>query len=135
MDKIESTVRELGKLIQQDERYIAYQAAKEINDKDEDLQRLIGEFNLKRVSLNTEMSKPDRDRDLMQKLDTEIKDLYGEIMANENMMHFNTVKNAMDEMLTMVNTIITMSANGEDPETCSAQHSCRGDCGSCGGCH
>jgi len=135
MDKIESTVRELGKLIQQDERYIAYQAAKEINDKDEDLQRLIGEFNLKRVSLNNEMSKPDRDRELLKKLDTEIKDLYGEIMANENMMHFNTVKNAMDEMMSMVNTIITMSANGEDPATCSAQHSCGGDCSGCSGCH
>lgn len=135
MEKIEQVTRELGVLIQQDARYIAYQEAKKTNDADEDLQHLIGEFNLKRMALNTEMSKPDKDRDKLKEMDEKIKELYGEIMANENMMHFNDVKNAMDAMLSEINTIITMSANGEDPMTCSAAPSCGGDCGSCGGCH
>ena len=47
MDIIKIT-RELGKAIQADERFIAYNAAKLANDNDEELQNLIGEFNLKR---------------------------------------------------------------------------------------
>lgn len=128
--------RELGKAIQEEERYKAYYLAKEVNDKDEELQALIGEFNLKRFDLNMEMSKPDKNAEKLKELDIEIKDLYGKIMANKNMELFNNVKNEMDDMLSKINTIITMSANGEDPETCSAHTGCSPDgCSSCGGCH
>ena len=135
MDIIKSA-RKLGKLLQQDERYIAYQNAKNKNDSDEDLQRLIGDFNLKRLDLNNEMSKQERDSDRLKELDGEIKELYGKIMSNENMNAFNEAKNAMDEMLSQVNNIITMSANGEDPETCPASPvGCGGNCSGCSGCH
>ena len=76
MNAIEMT-RELGKLIQQDERYLKYHKTKEENDKDEELQKMIGEFNMKRVELNTEMSKPEKNSDKLSRLDTEIKELYG----------------------------------------------------------
>lgn len=136
MNVIEMT-RELGKLIQQDERYSAYHKAKEMNDKDENLQKLIGEFNMKRMELNVEMSKPEKDSDKLTALDGEIKSLYGNIMANENMNAFNDAKNAMDDMLSQINMVITASANGEDPMTCPTEipHSCSGSCSSCGGCH
>ena len=134
MDILQLT-RALGHAIQEDERYLAFMAAKEANDQDEDLQKLIGEFNLKRMELNSEMSKPDKDRDKLTALDGKIKELYGQIMANKNMAVFNNVKNAMDELLSQINMIITMSANGEDPATCSVEHSCGGNCSSCGGCH
>ena len=136
MNAIEMT-RELGKLIQQDERYLAYHKAKDLNDKDEALQALIGEFNMKRVELNTEMSKIEKDSDKLSKLDAEIKSLYGNIMANENMAAFNNAKTAMDDLLSQINMVITMSANGEDPETCPSEQpsSCGGSCSTCGGCH
>ncbi len=128
--------RELGKLIQQDERYAAYYKAKEANDSDEELQKLISEFNMKRIQLNTEMSKPDKDKEKLSELDTEIKSLYGNIMANSNMTLFNEAKTAMDDMLSQINMVITLSANGEDPETCPTEtsHSCSGSCSTCGGC-
>ena len=136
MNAIEMT-RELGKLIQQDERYSTYHKTKEINDKDDVLQGLIGEFNLKRVELNAEMSKAEKDSDKLSRLDGEIKSLYGNIMANENMAAFNNAKTAMDNFLSQINMIITMSANGEDPATCPSENpsSCSGSCDSCGGCH
>lgn len=130
--------REIGAAIQQDPRYAAYNEAKELNDKDEALQKLIGEFNLKRFELNSEMGKPEKDNEKLQKLDNEIKSLYGEIMANESMEKFNTTKNAMDDMLSQINYIITMAANGEDPMTCPTHQpssGCSGSCSSCGGCH
>ena len=129
--------RELGALIQQDERYAAYYAAKEANDKDEDLQNMINEFNMKRLQLNSEMSKADRDEAKISEIDEAIKHLYAEIMKNANMTNYNKAKNDMDSMLNQINMIITYSANGEDPMTCpsEAPSGCSGSCSSCGGCH
>lgn len=135
MDAV-SMARELGKLIQQDERYKAYVNAKEVNDKDEELQKLISDFEMKRYELNMEMTKTDKDADKLKELDGVIKNLYGEIMVNPSMAQFNVAKNAMDGLLAEINNVITASANGEDPETCPSQPSgCSGSCSSCGGCH
>ena len=51
MDVI-ATARQLGKAIQQDERYLRLMVAQQMNDSDEELQSLIGKFNLKRIDLN-----------------------------------------------------------------------------------
>lgn len=128
--------RELGVMIQQDERYAAYYAAKDENDKDEALQNMISEFNMKRMLLNSEMSKAEKDDAKLAELDSAIKSLYGDIMANEHMAKYNEAKNAMDALLGQINMVITYSANGEDPMTCpTEEHSCSGSCSSCGGCH
>lgn len=128
--------RELGKAIQMDERYARYHAAREKNDQDEALQKMIGDFNLKRMDLNAEMQKEERDSEKLTKLDGEIKELYSDIMKNENMNAYNDAKTEMDDLLSQINIIITMSANGEDPMTCSTEQSgCSGSCSTCGGCH
>lgn len=134
MDIIKMT-RELGKAIQQDERYKAYMSAKEANDKDEQLQQLIGDFNLKRMNINQEMSSENKDTDRIKTLDEELKALYAQIMRNENMAAFNTAQNALEQMVSEINQIITMCANGEDPDTCEVQQGCSGSCSTCGGCH
>ena len=135
MDVIKKA-RELGKLIQQDQRYDAYRSAKEKNDKDEELQRLIGDFNNKRLELNMEMSKTDKNDDRLKELDGVIKNLFGEIMVYPSMAEFIKAKNARDGMLAEINNVITACAIGEDPETCPSQPSgCSGSCSSCGGCN
>jgi len=134
MDIIQAT-RDLGKLIQQDERYSAYHQAKLNNDNDEVLQKLIGDFNISRLELNNEMSKEDKDAEKLKDLDEKIKKMYNEIMQNPSMKAFDKAKNDMDEMLSQINNIITMCANGENPETCSAASDCGGSCSSCSGCH
>ena len=121
MNDVIETARELGVLIQKDERYAAYYTAKEANDKDEELQNMINEFNMKRMQLNAEVSKENKDEERLAELDDGIKSLYGTIMANENMINYNKAKNAMDSLLNQINMIITYSANGEDPLTCSCE--------------
>lgn len=135
MDVI-SLARELGKAVQADFRYQRYLVAKEKNDGDEELQKLISEFNLKRMQLNREMSKSEnKDEAAISELNQEIRTLYGQIMTNQNMNEYNEAKSEMDRMLDQINNIITYSANGEDPETCPAETSCTGSCATCGGCH
>ena len=127
--------RELGKAIQADPRYAAYVAAREKNDADEDLQKLIGEFNMGRMQLNREMSKSDKDQDKIAEMNQHIRDIYANIMSNPNMAEYNDAKAAFDDMMIEINQIIQMCANGEDPETCEPKSSCTGSCSTCGGCH
>ncbi|MCC8131703.1 MAG: YlbF family regulator [Ruminococcus sp.] len=134
MDVIQIT-RELGKVIQADERYSNYVRARVANDNDSELQDMIQEFNHGRAVLNNEVSKPNRDEAKIEELKTSVGDLYSKIMKNEHMTAYNDAKNEMDELLRQVTTIINMSANGEDPETCDMNYGCTGNCASCGGCH
>lgn len=108
-----------------------------INDTDVEIQNKIGDFNQLRSQLSVEMQKPDKDGEKMTTLDTQIRELYDEIMAMPKMIAFNEAKEVMDKLLGSVNYIISMAANGEDPMTCpeEAPHSCSGSCASCGGCH
>ena len=136
MTVIEQT-RELGKALQQDERYKRYIKACEVNDTDTEVQKAIGDFNLKRAELSTEMKEPSKNADRLTELDKEIREMYDEIMAMPKMVEFNEAKADMDKLLDSINYIVSMAANGEDPATCpeEAPHACSGSCSTCGGCH
>ena len=134
MDVIQMT-RELGKAIQQDDRYTAYMLDKKKNDEDKELQELIDSFDKKRSELNMAMSSENKDTDLIKSLDTEIKNIYGKIMSNPNTAIFSGAQAQLEQLINDVNQIITMCANGEDPDTCQVQHGCSGSCSTCGGCH
>lgn len=137
MDVIQAA-RELGRAIQNDERYKGYVEAKNENDKDEALQQLIGEFNLKRENLQLEMNKSqdDMDNEKVQRLNTELQECYERVMGNAHMANFAILKNALDNLLQEVQGIISLCCEGEDPDTCQVRtSSCTSDCSTCGGCH
>ncbi len=134
MDLIQMA-RDLGKAIQADERYKNLQAAKENNDMDNVLQEQIGAFNLKRVAINQEVTKKEKDQEKLEQLDQEIKELYHEIMTNPNMIAYNEAKNEADQLMSFINQILVGSINGEDPDAIQQQSGCSGSCGSCSGCH
>ena len=124
--------RELGKAIQQDERYKRIDAAKKANDA---LQDLIVKFNMKRSELSTEMAQENKDPEKLNALDKELKELYRDVMANENMVEFNAAKVEVDTMMNFISEILYGSVNGENPDTIEMQTGCGGNCASCGGCH
>ena len=135
MDIIELT-RELGMQLQAEESYIAMRSAQQTCDEDEALQELIGEFNLKRMAINNEAQKDDRNEDTLKRLNEEFRAVYAQIMENENMTRYNAAKNEFDALLQRVTAIIGLCADGENPDTCDYDAaSCGGDCSSCAGCH
>ncbi|MFI3205985.1 MAG: YlbF family regulator [Clostridia bacterium] len=135
MDIIELT-RQLGKAIQADEAYQNYNIAKQTSELDTELQGMIGEFNLKRMMINNEAQKEERDDDKIQELNTELRAVYNQIMNNEKMIAFETAKTEMDELLQRITAIISQSADGADPETADyVPEDCSGNCSSCSGCH
>lgn len=127
--------RELGKELQKDQVYLNMQLARQASDEDEGLQDAIGEFNLKRMAINNEAQKEDRSEETLKRLNEEFRAVYAKIMENENMIQYNKAKTELDAMVQRLTAIITLSAEGDDPETCDYEAACSGNCATCGGCH
>ena len=137
MDAIQA-VRELGRAIQADERYVEYAKAKKANDEDTELQNLIGEFNLIRQNLAMEQGKDEAEQnaDKIKELTKKMHIAYNEVMGNENMALFTVAKQGMDKLMSEINTILTYSVEGADPATCPSEVPVSAGCsGSCEGCH
>ena len=134
MDIIEMA-RELGKALQNDDRYIAYMLANQVNDCDEELQKDIDSFEKMRYDLSMELTKENKDTDKVKELDENIKETYNKIMSNKNMIVFSAAQKSLEQLVGNIQEIITMSANGEDPATCEPSSGCTGSCATCGGCH
>lgn len=138
--KVEMTVldavRNLGEAIQADERFLRYAKAKLQNDKDEELQGLIGKFNVVRMNLDELMTAEQRDEEKVQKLNEELRSVYLDIMGKDSMVEYNASKVDLDSMLNDINSVIMQCVDGADPKTAEPEvHSCTGSCDSCGGCH
>ena len=122
--------------LQTDSRYLVLDQARKANDKDEELQNLIGEFNLARMDLNNEISKTDRDDNRITELNEKVNDLYGKIMADGGMVAYNEAKRDCENLVNYIDAIINTAMNGGDTMTVlPPSESCTGSCSTCGGCH
>ena len=129
---LEKLTRELGKAIQQDERYLAMQKAIEANEKDTALNELMSKIQLIQVSYQHEASKEEPDEGKMQAYDEEFRSVYAEIMMNENMRNYEIARKDIDDLMNYITGILAMCVNGDDPDTCDpTAHSCGGDCSGC----
>ena len=119
-----------------DPRYLELDAARRENDMDQELQGLIGEFNLARLDLNNETSKIEPSDDRINELNQKINDLYTQIMSSEGMVRYNAAKAECEALVNHIDAIINTAMNGGDPMTVNApQGGCTGSCATCGGCH
>ena len=133
MDVI-TLARELGRAIQKEESYIKLHEVQALADADAELQQLIGEFNLKRLAINEEASKQDRDQEKLTRLNREMREVYSNIMSNENMIAYNEAKIEFEKVSNRVTAIVQQSIDGVDPEIADYTESCSGSCSTCGGC-
>ena len=137
MDVLVEMAIDLGCQLQEDSRYLALRAAQQAADEDEQLQKLIGEFNLKRMAINAEEQKSEEEQDAekLRTLNTALRSVYADIMQNEHMIAYNEAKEPFDALVQKINTAIALAAQGQDPAAAAEESGCTGNCGSCGGCH
>ena len=115
--------------LQTDPRYVILDQARKANDKDEELQNLIGEFNLARMDLNNEIGKNERDDARIAELNEKVNSLYGQIMGNEGMVAYNEAKRECENLVNYIDAIINTAMNGGDPMTVQEPSaSCTGSC-------
>lgn len=128
--------RNLGKEIQQDERFIRFAKARLANDKDEALQNSIGEFNTIRMNYEREASAEKPDETKIKVLNEQLRITYTEIMSNPAMAEYNAAKADIDALMEEVNSVLGQCLDGADPETVEPEkHECGGECSHCAGCH
>lgn len=135
---LESVLRELGKEIQKDERFIALQAAAKANDADQTLQQQMQEMQLLSLKYQQEAGKGEEaSEERIGELQQEYQKLYEEIMAGENMQKYSVAASAMEEMAQYISGMIGLFFDGQDPETCELPQAdaCTHNCSTCGGCH
>ena len=101
--------------LQTDPRYLVLDQARKANDKDEELQNMIGEFNLARMDLNNEIGKSERNDARIAELNEKVNDLYGKIMADEGMVAYNEAKRDCENLVNYIDAIINTAINGGDP--------------------
>ena len=121
--------------LQTDSRYLALDQARKMNDSDEELQDMIGAFNLARMDLNNEISKTDRNDARVAELNEKVNTLYSQIMNDEGMIAYNEAKRECEALVSYIDAIINTAMNGGDPMAVQEPSaSCTGSCSTCGGC-
>ena len=123
--------------LQKEDVAIYFEQAKKMNDMDQELQDLIGKFNLAKFNLNIEMNKmEDKDETLINKYDAELRDLYEQIMANDSMVAYSDAKADVDRLVQYTQAILTAVFDGGNPMLVQLPEAgCTGSCSSCSGCH
>ena len=137
MDVI-AKARELGAMLQQDERYAKLMEAQKANENDKELNELIARIQLVQMSFQHEASKEDKNEQKLEAYDKEFGEIYTKIMANPNMQAYEAARAEIDQLMQYINNIFALCLQGEDPATCEPQqheHNCGGECSSCSGCH
>lgn len=135
---IESALRELGKEIQQDERFVALQKAAAANDGDEKLQQQMQEMQLISLKYQQEAQKGEEaSQERIAELQKDYEKLYGEIMEGENMQKYSAAAAEMEELAKYISGMIGLFFDGQDAATCELpkEDGCTHDCCTCGGCH
>ncbi len=121
--------RELGQKIANSELMERAKKAEETQNNDEAAQKLIGEYNLKRMQLAQRVQKENPTKEEMEAIRTELSEEFDKLMQNESIKNFIDAKKELDAVLEQVNNIISFYVNGKSEGGCSS------DCSSCGGCH
>ena len=135
MDVI-NAARNLGTAMQKDERFVEYARTKLALDNNEELQDLVGKFNVARMNIERLGEQEERDEEKFREANLELREIYDSIMNNETMKAYNDAKLGVDKMLSDVMAIIQMCSEGADPETCEIpEGGCTGSCSTCAGCH
>lgn len=130
MTKIIEKAHELGLEIAASEEIKNLEAAKAAFDKDEELSKLMAEYETERKLLGEEFSKSTDEIDeiAVANLRARIEELTGIISKNPIYIAFSMAQQAMNKLMADVNAEIKFCITGE-------RDNCTHDCSTCSGCH
>ena len=130
MNEIVELAKKIGQMLKDSEEFKKYEEVRARYETDSELQMQIGEFNLRKMAVMNEMEKEDKDEAKFERLQNEMREAYRTAMANPLMTEFNTAKEAFENMVNNVYSIISYQITGETGK-CDKSH-----CATCGGgCH
>lgn len=115
---------QLGQAIKADERAVKMTSAIEAYNTDEELQKLMLEFNVQQTALQEEYKKPEIDQAIIDSIEGRMNELVGQITASQVYLDAAQAQKDMDALMSEVYGEIEFQITGKRP--------CSHDCGSCG---
>ena len=131
MTKIIELAHALGEEIAKSDEIRALEVAKDVFQKDAELQEKMAKYEAQRTLLGQEFSKnqTEVDQNLVASLRSSIEELTREISASPNYIAFAEAQRLMNALMADVNAEIKFCITGERPEECTH------NCSTCKGCH
>ena len=136
MDMIEMA-REIGRTLQQDERYIRATNDSQLVNASEELKKMISDFDDVRAKMEFEMAQAKGQmNDTIMDLDEQMHAHYDRIYSHPLMGNYEASRKELEALVNYMMKIITASANGQNPDTVLEEEdvNCTGSCSTCGGC-
>jgi len=115
---------QLGQAIKADERVAKMNEAKAAYDANEELQKLMFEYNMQQVALGEEYKKADIDKKVVTAIEARLDEIVHEVTQNDDFIKLNAAEEAVNALMQEVNAEITFQITGQRP--------CSHDCSSCG---
>ena len=120
---------ELGKTLKEDARIIALDKAREVFEADENVKKLMTEYEVQQNAIHEEAMKEDRSEDVLNAIQDRIEAIYNQIVESDSYKVLEAAQNEVNALMEAVNNTITFNITGEEPSACTH------DCSTCGGCH
>ena len=118
----------LGQAIKADERIAKMNEAREAYEKDEDIQKLMLEYNAQQIAMAEEYKKDPVDEKIIEAIEHRLDEIVGLVTSNPVFAQVNAAQEAVNKLMNEVNAEIEFQITGQRP--CSHDcHSCGSDCG------
>lgn len=121
--------RQLGEAIRDSEVMARVKKAEEAQNNDDAAQKLIADYNLKRMQLAQRVQKENPSKEELEAIQKELSGEFDKLMQNKIIYEYIDARKNLDAIVNQVNSILTHFITGEEHSGCSS------DCSSCHGCH
>ncbi len=115
---------QLGQAIKADERITKMNEAREAYEKDEDIQKLMLEYNTQQIALAEEYKKDPVDENIVKAIENRLNEIVSAVTTNPVFIQANEAQDAVNKLMNEVNAEIEFQITGQRP--------CAHDCSSCG---
>ena len=115
---------QLGQAIKADARVAKMEEAKAAYEKDEEIQKLMLEYNAQQIAMAEEYKKEAVDEKIIEAIENRLNQIVEEVTTNPTFIAINEAQEAVQALMTEVNAEIEFQITGQRP--------CAHDCSSCG---
>ena len=129
-EKMTKAIEMIKEALSESAELKAYNEAKAAFDADENVAKLINEYNVQAAILETEGRKPEEERDtkLVESISARLRECYDEISESKTLAAMRDSEAALSELVNAINDAVRFTI---EPEAANCTH----DCSTCGGCH
>ena len=115
---------QLGQAIKADERIAKMNEAREAYESNEDIQKLMLEYNAQQIALAEEYKKDPVDQKIIEAIENRLDEIVEKVTTNPVFAMVNEAQEAVNKLMNEVNAEIEFQITGQRP--------CSHDCSSCG---